>query len=125
MRKLALANRSRPLRGPLTVVLCESFFCKLRGLTFRRSLPLDEGLLLVQTRESRMDSAIHMLGVWMDLGVIWLDAGFEVVDRRLARRWRPIYLPRRPAQYVLEVAASRLLEFEIGDSLELEVDPRS
>ena len=43
-----------------------------------------------------------------------------VVDVCLARRWRPFYLPKGPAQYVLEVSPERLDEFQIGDRLRFE-----
>lgn len=54
----------------------------------------------------------------MDLAVAWIDDTGEVVDVRLARRWRPIYVPKRPARYILEMAASRLKDFRIGDKVE-------
>ena len=39
---------------------------------FRRSLAVDEGLLLVQKRENRSESAIHMLFMFIDLTVVWI-----------------------------------------------------
>lgn len=61
-----------------------------------------------------------MLFVWQDLGVVWIDTGGEVVDVQLARRWRLAYAPQRPARYVLEIAPSRLPDFEIGDKVRLD-----
>jgi uncharacterized membrane protein (UPF0127 family) len=78
------------------------------------------GLLLVQGRDSRLDAAIHMLGVWMDLAVIWINTAGRVVDVRLARPWRPAYLPREPARYVLELAVDHLDNFRIGDRVQIE-----
>jgi uncharacterized membrane protein (UPF0127 family) len=119
-RFVSIKNIDNPLLSPLQVVYCASFFCRLRGLTFRRSLGSGDGLLLVQGRESRLDASIHMIGVFIDLGVIWLNQDNVVVDARLARRWRWIYLPKSPAQYVLEVSVERLDEFRIGDRLRFE-----
>jgi uncharacterized membrane protein (UPF0127 family) len=90
----------------------------LRGLTFRRSLDIHEGLLLVQKRESIIDSSIHMFAVSMDLAVIWINTTMDVVDVRLARSWRPVYAPHQPARYVLEISSSRLAEFQTGDQIE-------
>ena len=87
---------------------------------FRRSLPENWGLLLVQSRDSRLDSSIHMLAMWIDLAAIWITDSGEVVDVRLARRWRPAYFPRRPARYVLEMAVSHLEDFHIGDKVRFE-----
>lgn len=120
MRQVKVVNHHRPLPAPLSVTYCETFGCRLRGLMFRRALPADGGILLVQPRDSRLDSAIHMLGVWVDLGVIWINAAHCVVDVRLARRWRPLYIPRRPARFVLEISPARLDEFQSGDEVTFE-----
>ena len=120
MQHVAIQNCSRSLVKPLKARYCASFACRLRGLTFRRSMPLDWGLLLVQERDSRLDSAIHMLAVWMDLAVVWINSNGRVVDTRLAKRWRPAYVPRKPARYVLEMAPERLDDFKIGDQVSFE-----
>ncbi|MCJ7530950.1 MAG: DUF192 domain-containing protein [Anaerolineales bacterium] len=78
-------------------------------------LPSHEGLLLVQKRDSRLESAIHMLWMRFDLAVFWINRSFQVVDVCLARRWRLIYFPRRPASYVLEAPVERLTDFQIGE----------
>lgn len=117
MRRVRIYNSSRVGVRPVTAGYCERFLCQLRGLTFRRNLPADEGLLLVQRGESRLEAAIHMLAMRMDLSVVWINTAGRVVDVRLARRWRPMYLPRRPARYVLEIAAARFDDFRIGDAV--------
>ena len=85
---------------------------------FRSSLAPDKGLLIVKTRESRLDSAIHMLFVFMDLAVIWINSEKIIVDTALARTWRPVYIPLRPARYILEIHPDRQNEFKIGDRVE-------
>lgn len=85
---------------------------------FRRRLAADEGLLLVEPRESRLDTAIHMLFVFTDLAVFWLDSDGVVVDKVLARAWRPAYAPRRPARYILETRPERIDDFQVGERLE-------
>ena len=86
---------------------------------FRPSLGLEECLLLVQARDSLFDAGIHMLFVNFDLAVVWINAHGVVVDVRLARAWKPAYVPQRPARYVLEMHASRLAEFQIGDQVQI------
>jgi uncharacterized membrane protein (UPF0127 family) len=85
---------------------------------FRSSLDADQGLLLVERRDSRLDTSIHMLFVFMDLAVIWINSEKVVVDTVLARSWRPAYAPRQPARYILEIHPQRLNEFKIGDRVE-------
>jgi uncharacterized membrane protein (UPF0127 family) len=118
MKTIHLENKSRPLASPLQAVYCDSFLCRLRGLMFRSGLPIGEGLLLVESRNSRVDTSIHMLFVFTDLAVIWINADFRVVDTVLARSWHPAYVPRLPAKYILEIHPSRLEEFQIGDQVE-------
>lgn len=115
MKIIHLENTSQPLPAPLQAVYCDSFLCRLRGLMFRSDLPHNEGLLLVEARDSRLDTSIHMLFVYMDLAVIWINSEFTVVDSVLARSWRPAYAPHQPARYILEIHPSRLGEFKIGD----------
>jgi uncharacterized membrane protein (UPF0127 family) len=120
MQKVSIINLSRPIPTPLTAGYANSFFSQLRGLTFRRNIPHDEGLLLVQSRDSRLDSSIHMLGVFTDLAVAWINSDFEVVDVRLARRWYPAYIPARPSRYVLEMNPARMGDFKPGDRVRIE-----
>ena len=96
---------------------CDSFICRLRGLTFRRRLDDGEGLLLVGRRESRLDTAIHMFCVFFSIAVVWLDGSGRVVDVRLARPFRPLYVPRVPARDVLEGPPALLECVRIGDQL--------
>jgi uncharacterized membrane protein (UPF0127 family) len=121
MRQVLVHNLSRSSPDqPVKALFCSSFLCRLRGLTFRRNLAEGEGLLLVQGNDSRVDSAIHMLFVWMDLAVVWINSAGEVVDVRLARHWSLVYVPQCPARYVLETAPARLDEFRVGDRIQFE-----
>jgi uncharacterized membrane protein (UPF0127 family) len=98
---------------------CASFLCRLRGLTFRRALDEDEGILLVGGRESRIETAIHMLFVFFPITAIWLDRNGRVVDVRLARPFRPLYVSRAPARDVLEGPPALLGRVQMGDQLRL------
>ncbi len=96
---------------------CASFWCKFRGLMLRRQLPEDEGLLFVYNRESRTDTAIHMLFMRFAIATVWLNAEGVVVDKVLARPWRLVYAPREPARYFVEASPSLLDRVMIGDRL--------
>lgn len=120
MRYALIYNLDNPALKPVQARYCATFACRLRGLTFQRKPAPNQGLLLVQERESRLDAAIHMFGVWMDLTVVWINVRKEVVDVRLARAWRPVYVPKQPARYVLEMAAEHQVDFKVGDRLKFE-----
>jgi uncharacterized membrane protein (UPF0127 family) len=120
MKIIPIQNQSRPLPAPLQAIYCDSFLCRLRGLMFRSSLEHSEGLLLVEGRDSRLDTSIHMLFVPMDLAVIWINSKYTVVDTVLARSWHLAYAPRQAAKFTLEIHPSRLNEFEIGDVVDFQ-----
>jgi uncharacterized membrane protein (UPF0127 family) len=113
----AVWNETRGERLLEHVRRCASFLCRLRGLTFRRSLGDEEGLLLVGNQEGRTDAAIHMFFVFFPIAAIWLDRNGQAVDAQLARPFRPLYVPRAPAQDVLEGPPALLRRVRIGDKL--------
>jgi uncharacterized membrane protein (UPF0127 family) len=114
---IEIRNRSQSNALVVRAKWCESFLCRLRGLTFRRALSERTGLLLVESRESIAGGTIHMFGVFFSLGVIWLDAEKRVVDHTVASPWR-IYTPNTPAQYILEGRPEILERVTVGDLLE-------
>ncbi len=113
----AVRNETQGERVLGRVRRCASFLCRLRGLTFRRTLGDDEGLLLVGRSESRADTAIHMFFVFFSIAAVWLDRSGRVVDARLARPFRPLYVPRAPARDVLEGPPALLERVRVGDQL--------
>jgi len=107
---------------PLRARRCDTFLCRLRGLTFRRSLADDEGLLFVESAESRVATSIHMFFVFFSIGVIWMAADGTVVDAQLAKPFRPYYAPRAPAKYYLEGVPALLSWVQIGERLTIEAE---
>ena len=116
-KQIIIENQNRKLENLPRIKYCDTFLTQLRGLTFRPRLGLDEGLLLVGTRDSRLDSSIHMLFVAFDLTVIWINAEMKVVDKIIAKSWRPAYFSKQPARYVLEIHPERWRDYEIGDTV--------
>jgi uncharacterized membrane protein (UPF0127 family) len=111
-------NLTRAIDHPARVGYCDSFSCRLRGLMFRPRLDLNEGLLLVEKCDSRLDTSIHMFFVPFDLAVFWINSNMTVVDRVIARSWRPAYFPKSEARYTLEIHPDRWGNYEIGDKVE-------
>jgi uncharacterized protein len=93
-----------------------SFASRLRGFMFRRGVAPDEALLMVEPRESRAGTSIHMFFVNFPLGVVWLNQAGEVVDKVEAMPWRPYYAPRAPARYILETHPAFLDKVVVGDT---------
>jgi uncharacterized membrane protein (UPF0127 family) len=86
---------------------------------FRSHLGTDDGLLLVMPGESRIDASIHMLFVPFDIAVFWISGSLEVVDKTIAKAWRPALVPARPARYVLELHPSKITSFEVGHKVHI------
>jgi uncharacterized membrane protein (UPF0127 family) len=110
-------NLTRPLEATARVQYCDSFLCRLRGLMFRSRLARDEGLLLVEKRDSRIDTSIHMFFVPFDLAVFWINSEMTVVDKIIAKSWRPAYFPGQEAKYTLELHPDRFGDYDIGDKV--------
>ena len=117
MRWVSVINRTCGGQVVLKALWCQSFFCRLKGLTFRRSLVDGEGLLLVDSKETISNAGIHMWFVFMSLGVVWINESGRVVDTLEAKPWR-FYFPSRSARFVLEGNPSILKGISIGDDLE-------
>jgi uncharacterized membrane protein (UPF0127 family) len=115
---IQIENRNRGIAAPLKIRYCDNFMTQLRGFTFHPHLMLDEGLVLVGTRDSRLESSIHMLFVSFDLFVIWINSDMQVVDKIIAKSWRPAYFSKQPAKYVLEIHPDHWEEFQVGDTVQ-------
>lgn len=114
-RQILLGENGRSLLN--TAKWCDGFGSKLRGFTFRRHLAESDGLVLVEKKDSRISTAIHMLFVSFDLGVIWVNDAGTVVDKALAKPWRLSYTPQSAARYVIELHPSLLEKVNIGDHI--------
>ncbi|MGD2205596.1 MAG: DUF192 domain-containing protein [Anaerolineae bacterium] len=104
------------------VVRCDTFWRRGRGLMLqsRRALAEDRAYLFIERRESVAQAAIHMLFVFFSIAVVWLDREKRVVDKTLARPFRPYYAPSHPAQYYIEGHPSLLERVRVGDQLAFE-----
>jgi uncharacterized membrane protein (UPF0127 family) len=117
-----LQNLTHPLPKPFEVKYCSTFMTKLQGLMFRKNLDPFSGVLLVETHDSVINTTIHMLFMNFDICTIWIDRSGSVVDIQIARRWRLIYKPQKPACIVLETHCQHLNDFQIGDMISYETD---
>lgn len=115
-------NLNKPIDQPASVGYCDSFLCRLRGLMFHSRLSPDDGLLLVEKRDSRLETSIHMFFVSFDLAVFWINSEMIVVDKVIAKSWRPAYFPKADARYTLELHPDRWENYEIGDKVEFKND---
>ncbi len=112
-----LVNQTRGLALASSVRICDTFWSRLRGLMFRRTLDRDEAYVFCYARESIAETSIHKFFVPFSISVIWLDAHKRVVDKVLARPFRPYYASSSPAQYFVEGVPGLLERVQVGDEL--------
>ena len=117
MQSVRIENTARKSETEITLILCQNYFSRLIGLMFRKKLGKDQGILIDQGRDSILGSSIHMFFMNFDLTVVWVDTTQVVRDVVRAKRWRPAYLPKAPARYVLECHADLIDSFSQGDQL--------
>ena len=117
MSRITVRNQTRPQITPLQVSYCDTFFTRLRGLMFHPGLAEHEGILLVESSDTRINAAIHMLFMRFDIAVIWINSDHKVVDVKIARRWGLSYAPAKPACYILETRPEYAPEYQVGDTL--------
>lgn len=114
-RFITVYNQSNSDAPPIRAKYCAGFWSKFQGLMLHPPLQVNEGALLVEERDSKINSSIHMLFMRYDLCVIWINDAFQVVDIKLCRRWKLAYTPEKPARYILETHISQVNWFTIGD----------
>ncbi len=119
-KQILVQNTIRKIDSPARIRYCDTFLSQLRGFTFHPRLSPDEGLLLVGRRDSRLASSIHMLFVRFALTVVWINSQMQVVDKVLAKPWRPAYFPKQPARYVLEIHPARWEDYQVGDTVQFQ-----
>ena len=112
-----LVNRTTGETLASQVRVCDTFWRRLRGLMFRPALDPDEVYVFGYARESTAETSIHMFFVFFPIAVLWLDASQRVVDKVLAKPFRPYYAPRQPAQYFVEGMPGLLEGARLGDEL--------
>jgi uncharacterized membrane protein (UPF0127 family) len=117
MRQIHITNQTHPIDHPIRVAYCDSFWGRFCGLMLRKCIPSDQGLLLVEETDTKVNSAIHMLFMNFDITAVWINSQMQVVDVKRAKKWKLAYIPAAPARYVLETHTDRLLDYHIGDKI--------
>jgi uncharacterized membrane protein (UPF0127 family) len=119
MKKIILSNQTNPKILPLTLKYCDSFLSKFKGLMFINNLPPQEGIILVDSSESKINSSIHMFFMNFNITVLWLTKDLTICDKALAKKWRPAYFPAQAAKFVVEISENEYSNYAIGDILDI------
>lgn len=104
----------------MKIIYMDSFIKRLKGLMFTNQIIENEGALFVNRSENRLDSAIHMFFMNYDIAVFWMNNRNVIVDKLIARKWRPIYYPKAKASKILETHVNNFEKIQIGEQLVIE-----
>lgn len=115
MQIVQIDNQNHPLQTQIRAGYCSGFWDRFKGLMFRPGIAENEGLLLDEAADSRINTAIHMFFMKFDIAAIWINSKYCIVDVCLAKKWQPFYAPRQPARFVLETHVGQLDHFKPGD----------
>lgn len=111
-----LANQTE-----LSIEYADTFFKRFLGLMGKKSIEEAYGLLFVLDKPSKLDAGIHMFFMRFDIAVLWLSEDLTIIDKALAKKWHPSYLPKEKAKYFLETHPSQLDHFSEGDQIKVNV----
>lgn len=120
IRTIDIVDRSTQSYLIKSVKWCDGYFCKLRGMQFRRKLSPDKALVLVHEKDTIKSTSIHMLFVFFPIAAIWIDNQGKVTSAQLAKPWRLYYASLEPARYVLEGSPDLLERIRVGDYLDFQ-----
>ena len=94
-------------------------FSKFKGLMFTLKLKNKQGIIIPLKKERISQAAIHMLFVFYNIDVLWLDNDYKIVDLR--RNLKPFTFakPRNRAKYIVELPADSTSNINIGTRLQI------
>lgn len=76
---------------------------------FSKRLRKGEGVILINSEESIVNTAIHTFFVFFPIDVIWLDKNRKIVDfRKNVKPFTPLVVPKKAAKYVVEMAVGSI-----------------
>jgi uncharacterized membrane protein (UPF0127 family) len=114
---LSLNNATTPHSTDIHLTLCNTFFLKFKGLMFQKEIIPSEGLVFDEFKDTKINTAIHMLFMRFPIGVLWVNSDHVIVSKVLAKPWKLMYSPEKPARYVIEVHPEVLNYYQVGDTI--------
>jgi len=108
----------------LTVEIASTPLARQRGLSGRRGLAGDSGMLFVLKRES--PQGIWMKDMQFPLDILWFDSKLRLVgtaDNVKPDSYPKIFKPDQPAKYILEVNAGFLAQHPLEPGERMLISP--
>lgn len=96
-----------------------SFLARMSGLMFRKAIPSDHAMIFILKEPSFV--SVHMLFVFYDIDVIFLNKKKIVLDTSTLKSWTG-YKSMNDIKYILEMKAGSidLFNIEIGGLIEFD-----
>ncbi len=106
------ATKKKKIIG--NVKFCESIFSKMLGAMFQKKI--DKAYIFPLGEELLYGASIHMMFVFTNMSVFWLNDEKVVVDKAFARPWR-MYNPKERASWIIELPEIKYNDIDVGDYL--------
>jgi uncharacterized protein len=91
------------LKKSVKIRHANSFFAKLKGLMFERKKNFNYCLIFDMKKQAKFRNSIHMFFVFFPILVLFCDNEKKVVDKKILKPFCPLYIPKKPARYILEM----------------------
>ncbi len=118
MKKTGLfaAGQKKPL--VTNVRVADTSSTRARGLMFKAENNFDYALVFEWKKLGRATRSLHMLFVFFEIGVLFLDEKKRVVEKAVLKPWRLNYTPRHACQTIIVLPKELISKVKIGDKLQ-------
>lgn len=99
------------------VKIADNSFDRMKGLMFEDEKKFDYGLVMVMSKESRLESSIHMMFVFFPIEVLFLNQNKIIVDKVTLNPFHLNHTPKKAAKYVIELPKGTTKSAKLGDKV--------
>jgi len=100
------------------VRIADNFFTQTKGLMFERKKNFNYALIFPLFLRSRTGAGLHMFFVFFSIDVLFLDEKKRVVEiAKRIRPFTPLYVPKKPSKYFIELPEGKSANIELGDEI--------
>ncbi|AJF60180.1 MAG: hypothetical protein QT03_C0001G0685 [archaeon GW2011_AR10] len=116
---MALFNKTKKTQIIGNVRIAGNFFSQLKGLMFESKKKFDYALVFPLPYESKSGASIHCFFVFFPIDIVFLGKNRRVVDvKESIAPFTPLYVPKKPAKFFVELPAGKAKGISVGDELE-------
>ncbi len=98
-------------------------FRVIKGLMFSKKLEKNKGVILdLGIEKERIFSSVHMLFVFQELDIIFLNDKLQIVDKVRLKPFELNYTPKGKTRFIIETNSKIISNLKVGDKLQFKKD---